>query len=191
MAETQELDLSRLLLPIHEDDHVQGSVDAPYTLVEYGDYQCPNCGHLFVAIRDLRAELGDELRIAFRHYPLSGIHRDAQMAAEAAEAAGAQDHFWEMHDLLFEHQNALRLKYLYQYAEQIDLDTKRFRSELKERRYEDLVREHFKRGVQNGVYSTPGLFINGIRYDGPLDIAILRSRIVSSGDGRVSPDQST
>ena len=191
MAETQELDLSRLLLPIHEDDHVQGSVDAPYTLVEYGDYQCPNCGHLFVAIRDLRAELGDELRIAFRHYPLSGIHRDAQMAAEAAEAAGAQNHFWEMHDLLFEHQNALKLKYLYRYAEQIDLDTKRFRSELKERRYEDLVREQFKRGVQNGVYSTPGLFINGIRYDGPLDIATLRSRIVSSGDGRVSQDQST
>jgi len=191
MPELQELGLSRLLLPIHEDDHVQGSADAPYTLVEYGDYQCPDCGRLFVAIRDLRAELGDGLRIAFRHYPLSGIHRDAQMAAEAAEAAGAQNHFWEMHDLLFENQNALRLKYLYRYAEQIGLDTKRVRSELKERRYEDLVREHFKRGVQNGVYSTPGLFINGIRYDGPLDIATLRSRIVSSGDGRVSPEQST
>ena len=184
MPGTQDdLSLSRLLLPIQKDDHVHGPEDAAYTLVEYGDYECPFCGRLFVSLRDLQAELDDSLRIAFRHYPLSGIHSHAQMAAEAAEAAGAQDRFWEMHDLLFENQNALTPKNLYRYAEQIGLDTKRFRDELKGRRYEDLVREHFRRGVQNGVYGTPGLFINGVRYNGPLDRDALRGQIVVSADG--------
>lgn len=183
MPETQELDLSRLLLPIHPDDHVRGPADAPYTLVEYGDYECPDCGRLFGVIRDLQAELGDMLRIAFRHYPLSGIHPHAQLAAEAAEAAGAQNHFWEMHDLLFKNQNALAPKDLYRYAEQLGLDTKRFRKELKGRRYEDFVREHFRRGVQNGVYGTPGLFVNGVRYDDALDLDTLRRQIVNSAHG--------
>ena len=93
MPDTQELDQSRLLLPIRADDHVKGPEDAPYTIVEYGDYECPLCGQFFISLRDLQAELGDSLRIAFRHYPLSGIHPRAQMAAEAAEAAGAQDRF--------------------------------------------------------------------------------------------------
>jgi protein-disulfide isomerase len=182
MPETQELDLSRLLLPIRSDDHVHGPADASYTLVEYGDYECPSCGQLFGVIRDLQAELGNTLRIAFRHYPFSGIHPHAQLAAEAAEAAGAQNRFWEMHDLLFENQNALAPKDLYRYAEQLRLDTKRFRDELKGRRYENLVREHFRRGVQNGVYGTPGLFVNGIRYTGALDLDTLRGKIVNSGD---------
>jgi len=183
MPDTQELDLSRLLLPIHADDHVQGPEDAAYTLVEYGDYECPDCGRLFFVIHDLQAELGETLRIAFRHYALSGIHPHAQMAAQAAEAAGAQNRFWEMHDLLFENQNALNSKDLYRYAERIGLDTKRFRDELKARRYEDLVREHFRRGVQNGVYRTPGLFVNGIRYSGLLDRDTLHHEIVVSADG--------
>ncbi|HEY3940527.1 MAG TPA: DsbA family protein, partial [Bryobacteraceae bacterium] len=173
-----ELDLSRLLLPVHDDDHVHGPADAAYTLVEYGDYQCPECGRLFIVIRDLQVELGATLRIAFRHYPLSGIHHQAQMAAEAAEAAGAQGRFWKMHDLLFENQGALKPKDLQRYAERIGLDAKRFRDELKAHTYENLVREHFQRGVQNGVYGTPGLFINGIRYSGARDLDTLRGRIV-------------
>jgi protein-disulfide isomerase len=186
MPETQELDPSRLLLPIHADDHVRGPADAAYTLVEYGDYECPACGRLFAVIRDLQPELSSMLRIAYRHYPLSGIHPHAQLAAEAAEAAGAQGRFWDMHDLLFQNQNALAPKYLYQYAEQIGLDAKRFRDELKARRYEDLVREHFRRGVQNGVYGTPGLFVNDVRYTGALDLDTLR-RIVNSNRGRKFP----
>ena len=183
MPETERLDLSRLYLPIHPDDHVHGRADAPYTLVEYGDYQCPDCGRLFAVIRDLQTELADLLRIAFRHYPLSGIHHHAQLAAEAAEAAGAQNRFWEMHDLLFENQDALAPKDLHRYAEQIGLDIKRFRDELKGRRYQSLVSEHFRRGVQNGVYGTPGLFVNGVRYAGALDFVTLRARIVNSGKG--------
>jgi protein-disulfide isomerase len=168
-----DLDLSKLLLPIQPDDHVQGAPDSRYTLVEYGDYECPDCGRLFETILALRAELGDELRLVFRHYPRSGIHRHAQQAAEAAEAAGGQGHFWEMHDLLFANQNALGTKDLYRHAERLSLDMRRFREELKHRTYEGRVREDFRRGVENGVYGTPGLFINGVRYDGARDQASL------------------
>ena len=162
-------DISRLLLPIQPDDHIQGAPDAGYTLVEYGDYECPDCGRLFITIRDLYAQLGHELRLVFRTYPLSGIHPHAEQAAEAAEAAGAQGRFWEMHDLLFANQSALRTKDLYQYAEQLSLDGQRFGDELKYRTYEDRVREDFRRGVANGVYATPALFINGVRDNSALE----------------------
>ncbi len=176
-----ELDLSRLLLPIHSGDHIQGSPDAPYTLVEYGDYECPNCGRLFYTLRNLHDILGDELRFAFRQYPLGGIHTHAQQAAEAAEAAGAQGRFWEMHDLLFENQKALRTKDLWRYAQQLSLDAQRFREELKNRTYEERVRQDFRRGVANGVYGTPGLFINGVRHNGALDHDSLLARLTGTG----------
>ena len=162
-------DLTRLLLPIHDEDHVRGPASAAFTLVEYGDYECPDCGRLFYIIRDLQASLGERLRIVYRHYPLSGIHPHAQEAAEAAEAAGAQGRFWEMHDLLFENQNALKRKDLITYSERLGLDSERFRLELKRGVYSDVVREDFRRGVQNGVYGTPGLFLNGVRHDGAWD----------------------
>src|SRR3954454_16918217 len=183
MPGMEKLDLSRRYLTVHPDDHLQGSADAAYTLIEYGDYQCPGCGRLFLVIRDLQAELGVMLRIAYRHYPFSGIHPQAQLGAEAAEAAGSKDRFWEMHGLLFENQNALAPKDLYRYAEQIGLDIKRFRDDVKARRYRDLVNEHFRRGVQDGVYGTPGLFINGIRHNGTLDLDTLRARIVTAESG--------
>jgi formate-nitrite transporter family protein len=179
----QELEYSKLLLPIQPDDHVLGAPEALYTLVEYGDYECPDCGQLFASLRVFKSELKDDLRLAFRHYPRSGIHPHAQQAAEAAEAAGAQGRFWEMHDLLFANQNGLAAKNLYRYAEQLSLDTKRFRNELKHGLYEQRVREDFRRGVANGVYGTPGLFINGIRYDGALDPDSLRTRFKESSDG--------
>src|ERR1700688_4501669 len=109
--------INTLLAPVSEDDHVQGPPSAGLTLVEYGDYECPDCGQLFEIIRDLQATLGDRLRIVYRHYPLSGSHPRAQEAAEAAEAAGAQGRFWEMHDLLFRNQNALSHKDLVGYGE--------------------------------------------------------------------------
>lgn len=173
----EDLECSKLLLPIQPDDHVQGPPDALYTLVEYGDYECPACGELFATIRDLRTRQEDGLRLVFRQYPRSGIHPHAQQAAEAAEAAGAQGHFWDMHGLLFANQNALTTKDLYRYAEQLSLDTHRFRDELKRRVYEERVREDFRRGVANGVYGTPGLFINGVRYDGRMDRDSLLARL--------------
>jgi protein-disulfide isomerase len=176
-AAQSELDLSHLLLPIQADDHVQGLPDARYTLVEYGDYECPGCGRLFVSLRDLHAELGDELRLVFRHYPLSGIHPHAQQAAEAAEAAGAQGRFWEMHDLLFQNQAALKAKDLKRYGQQLALNMQRFDEDLKQRAYEARVREDFRRGVVNGVYSTPGLFVNGVRYSGAMDRETVRAQL--------------
>jgi protein-disulfide isomerase len=177
MTSQDELDLSRLLLPIQPDDHIQGLADAQYTLVEYGDYECPQCGQLFVTLRDLHAELGDDLRLVFRHYPRSGIHRHAQAAAEASEAAGTQGRFWEMHNLLFQNQNALETKDLLRYAQQLSLDMQRFRGELKNRTYAERVREDFRRGVANGVYGTPSLFINGVRHDGTTDRDSLLARL--------------
>ncbi len=169
----EPLDTTRLLLPIHAEDHVYGTESAPFTLVEYGDYECPDCGRLFSIIHELQTTLGERLRIVYRHYPLGGIHPEAQEAAEAAEAAGTQGRFWEMHDLLFQNQNALKRKNLLAYAGNLGLDTDRFSRELKKRVYEDRVREDFRRGVQNGVYKTPGLFLNGVRHDGAWDRDIL------------------
>jgi protein-disulfide isomerase len=155
----------RLLLPIRPIDHAHGRDDAPYALVEYGDYECPDCGRLYGLLRDLQSDIASRLRVVFRHYPLSGIHHHAQQAAEAAEAAGAQGKFWEMHTLLFERQAALDTKDLIRYAGELKLDVQRFRNELKDQTYRDYVRADFIAGVQNGVYRTPGLFLNGVRYD--------------------------
>ena len=154
-----------LLLPIRPTDHILGPGDASYTLVEYGDYECPDCGRLYLILRDLQKDFAARLRVVFRHYPLSGIHHRAQEAAEAAEAAAAQGKFWEMHALLFERQNKLRTKDLIVYAGKMNLDVERFRKELKSHVYAERVRGDFIAGVQNGVYGTPGLFMNGVRYD--------------------------
>ena len=162
-----------LLNPVHDWDHIRGPADAAFTLVEYGDYECPACGHLFRILQDLQQEFGARLRLVYRHYPLSGIHKHAQMAAEAAEAAAAQGHFWEMHDLLFEHQDALDQKHLLHYAEQLGLDVDRFHRELKQGLYAERVRQDFIAGVQNGVNGTPGVFLNGVRQPSPFDEAPL------------------
>ena len=153
-----------LLLPIGPLDHAHGLEDARYTLVEYGDYECPDCGRLYLMLRNLQSDIASRLRVVFRHYPLSGIHHHAQQAAEAAEAAGAQGKFWEMHMLLFERQAALHTRDLIRYAGELNLDVQRFRNELKNQTYRDNVRADFIAGVQNGVYRTPGLFLNGVRY---------------------------
>src|ERR1700686_1855907 len=145
---------SRLLLPIRPLDHIHGPENAPHTLVEYGDYECPDCGRLYLVLRDLQMDIASRLRIVFRHYPLSGVHRHAQQAAEAAEAAAAQGKFWEMHTLLFERQQDLQTKDLLRYAGELNLDVERFRNELKSEAFSERVRADFRAGVQNGVYGT-------------------------------------
>jgi protein-disulfide isomerase len=177
LEEGAGLDLAALLLPIQPEDHVQGLADAPLTLVEYGDYECPACGSLFLTISRLLDQQAGQVRIVFRHYPLSGLHPYAQLAAEAAEASGAQGKFWEMHDLLFQYQDALDEKHLIGYAERLALDADRFRKDLKDRTFEQRVREDFRRGVANGVYGTPGLFVNGVRHDGALDAPSILTKL--------------
>ena len=137
----------------------------------------PELGRLSVILRDLQRDAPSRLRIVFRHYPLSGIHHHAQLAAEAAEAAGAQGKFGEMHTLLFERQQALQTKDLIRYAGELALDVERFRDELKNGTYSERVRADFIAGVQNGVYGTPGLFLNGVRYDGAWDKESLEMRL--------------
>jgi protein-disulfide isomerase len=165
--------ISRLSLPVNERDHIRGSATALVSLVEYGDYECPACGAAFPVVEELQRVLGDRLRFVFRHFPLTQIHPHAQGAAEAAEAAGAQEMFWEMHATLFTHQHALDGAHLIRYASSIGLDPASFVYALNGRAYEKRVREDFLSGVRSGVNGTPTFFIDGVRYDGPADFDLL------------------
>lgn len=161
-------------LPILPTDHVRGSSDAPLTLFEFGDYECPACGAAYVDILKLQGAFGVQLQFAFRHYPYAKIHPHAEVAAQAAEAAGAQGKFWEMHDLLFRDQSHLKLHDLLGRAESLALDLKRFQRELGDEVYLEQIRADFRSGVQNGVYATPGIFINGVRVNGETDFESLK-----------------
>lgn len=166
MSQPQGTDLT---MPVSARDHSQGPVDAPVTLVEYGDYECPYCGAAYPIIKEVQKQLGNQLRFVFRNFPLSSVHPHTEAAAEAAEAAGAQGQFWQMHDLLFEHQDQLGNAALRRYAEQLGLDVARFERELTGRDYEERVQEDFQSGVRSGVGGTPTFFINGSRYSGSWD----------------------
>jgi protein-disulfide isomerase len=156
----------QLTVPVGDDDHCAGPVDAPITLVEYGDFECPHCGRAYPKIKRIQKALGDKLCLVFRNFPLSESHPHAVHAAEAAEAAGAEDKFWEMHDLLFENQDALEDEDLVSYAEQIGLDAEKFTGDLRNEVYADEVRNDFRNGIRSGVNGTPTFFVNGERYDG-------------------------
>jgi protein-disulfide isomerase len=156
----------RLAPPVGEHDHVAGQADAPVTLVEYGDYECPHCGRAYPIVKAVQRRLGARLRFVFRNFPLAEAHPHAEHAAQAAEAAAAQGKFWEMHDLIFEHQDALEDEDLVQYAESLRLDAVRLARELLTGVYAKRVRDDFRSGVRSGVNGTPTFFLNGLRYDG-------------------------
>src|SRR3989442_13995744 len=121
---------SRRTFPVADRDHIQGPIDAPIALVEYGDYECPYCGEAYPIVKAIQEQLGERLCFVFRNFPLSNMHPYAEHAAEAAEAAGAQGKFWEMHDLLFENQDALHDEALAQYAQSLGLDAGRLLGEV-------------------------------------------------------------
>lgn len=150
---------------IGPDDHVAGPHDAPVTLVEYGDFECPYCGEAYPIVKEMQKRMGDQLRLAFRNFPLSESHPHALHAAEAAEAAGAQGNFWEMHDLLYENQDALGDRDLVRYAGALGLDARQLGRELEAGTFEEAVREDFRSGVRSGVNGTPTFFLNGVRSD--------------------------
>ncbi len=158
-------------------DHIRGSEDAPVTLVEYGDYECPYCGQAEVVIRELLESFGDDLRYVWRHLPLNDVHPHAQMAAEAAEAAAAQGAFWEMHDKLINHQDALEPLDLGRYAEALGLDVERFWDELRRRVHAARVAEDVASADASGVAGTPSFFINGRRHQGAYDIETLTEAV--------------
>jgi len=147
-------------------DHVRGPTDTPATLVEYGDFQCPYCGDAYPVVRELLERFGDQLGFVFRHMPLGDLHPRSQPAAQAAEAAGAQGRFWEMHDRLFTHQLELADVELRSHAEAIGLDLDRFDRELREGTHAKRVEDDYLSGVRSGVPSTPRFFLNGVIYLG-------------------------
>ncbi len=147
------------------------------TLVEYGDYECPYCGQAEVVIRELLDSFGDELRYVWRHLPLNDVHPNAQMAAEAAEAAAAQGAFWEMHDKLLDHQDELTPPDLARYAEELGLDVERFWDELRRREHAGRVAEDVASADASGVAGTPSFFINGRRHRGAYDIETLTAAV--------------
>jgi Na+/H+ antiporter NhaA len=159
-----------------ERDHIRGPEDAKVTLLEYGDLECPYCGQAEPVIRELLSDFGD-LRYVWRHLPLSDVHPHAQLAAEAAEAAGTQGKFWEMHDLLLEHSDDLRLRALLRYAEDLGLDLDRFREHLRKRKGAGRIAEDVESADQSGVSGTPTFFINGRRHYGAYDIATLSEAV--------------
>jgi protein-disulfide isomerase len=158
-------------------DHVRGPDDAPVTLVEYGDFECSYCGQAERVIRELLGSHGDEVRYVWRHLPLNDVHPNAQLAAEAAEAAGAQGKFWEMYDLLLSHQDELGPRYLARYATDLGLDVERFRDELRRREYAARVSRDVASADESGVSGTPTFFINGRRHYGVYDIDALTDAV--------------
>ena len=163
--------------PVGKRDHAQGPSSAAVTLVEYGDYQCPFCGDVSPIVRKLQKQFGDQLRFVFRNFPQTKVHAYAQRAAEAAEAAGGQGKFWEMHDYLYEHQQALDAENLMQAAVAIGLDKVRFSRDLAERAYADRVQQDVQSGIDSGVGGTPTLFVNGVRNDDEDDFETLKEKI--------------
>lgn len=157
---------TKLALSVSQRDHVRGPGSAPLTLVEYGDFECPHCGRAYGVVKDLEEELGTQLRVVFRHFPLATIHPFAELAAQAAEAAGEQGKFWEMHDILFENQEALAPENLIEYAQALALDLADFEEALRSGRHVPRVKEDFISGVRSGVNGTPAFFVNGQRHDG-------------------------
>ncbi|QCS44482.1 formate/nitrite transporter family protein [Natrinema versiforme] len=174
--------VSTLAVPVTERDHVRGPDDAPLTLVVYGDFECPSCGDLYPVIKRIQDRLGDKLRFVFRHFPLTEAHPHALRAAEAAEAAAAQGMFWEMHDILYEHQDALTDEDLTRYADELGLDTEQLTRELDVGVHEERIEEDVASGAHSGVNGTPTVFINGRRYNGPLKHDPLFEAIVQAGD---------
>ncbi|MFL6423423.1 MAG: DsbA family protein [Nitrososphaeraceae archaeon] len=170
----KQKEVKELTIPVNiGSDHIRGSVnDVSITLIEYGDYECPYTGMAYPIVKEIMREFGNgKICFVFRNFPLSDIHPHAQYAAEAAEAAAAQDKFWQMHDYLFEHQKALDDGHLLEYAQKIGLeDIHKFKDDISRHVYAPLIEESLKGGIDSGVEGTPTFFINGVRYEDSFDL---------------------
>jgi protein-disulfide isomerase len=159
-----------LKLPVGPRDHIQGSPDAPVTMVEYGDYECPHCARAHPILKLVQKRVGHLLLFAFRNFPLTEIHPHAEQAAEAAESAGAHGRFWPMHDMIYEHRqdgpDALEVEALATYASMIGLNPVGMIQDVADHTYLPRIRDDFMSGVRSGVNGTPTFFINGVRFDG-------------------------
>jgi protein-disulfide isomerase len=174
----QEKTMATLKVPVTATDHIQGDPKAPVVLVEYGDYQCPHCGHAHPIVQRIQKHFGAKLAFVFRNFPLSEMHPEAEPAAEAAEFAGTHEKFWPMHDALFENQDELGEALYLQWAEALKLPPDQLDAALAGHKFKSHIREDFQGGVRSGVNGTPTFFINGHRHDGPFDYEVLVEAIV-------------
>ena len=154
-----------LAVPVSAVDHALGAEHSPVTVVEYGDFECPTCKQAAPAVKVMLDRFSSRVRFVFRHFPVEAAHPHAMHAAQAAEAAGGQQKFWPMHDLLFENQRHLKMANLREYAERLQLDMPRFIAELDDEIYLQRVREHMQGGVQSHVRGTPTFYVNGVIQD--------------------------
>lgn len=157
--------MDKLQTPVSDDDHILGLEDAHVTVVQYGDYECPDCHRANRTMRELARPIENKIRFVFRHFPLMNIHPRALRAAEAAEAAAAQGNFWEMHEQLFINPHKLEDKHLHGYAKSIGLDVKRFEKEMEEKIYAGKIFKAYQQGLISGVTGTPTFYINDVRYN--------------------------
>jgi len=169
--------VTKLLIAVHPEDHLQGDPAAPCTLVEYGDYECPSCGLAYPMVKKLQRHFGKRLALVFRNFPLTQIHPWAEPAAEVAEFAARYDKFWQMHDQLFENQSRLSNALFLELAENLDLSPTELQAAVAGRIYREQVRQEVSGGIRSGVNGTPTFFINGQRHNGPHDFDTL-SRVI-------------
>jgi protein-disulfide isomerase len=179
-AEENE-EIGKLNLPVNDRDHIQGPRTASVNLVEYGDYECPYTGQAYPIVKEIQKRLGDKLLFVFRNFPLREIHPHAQHAAEAAEAAAAQGKFWDMHDYLFEHQQALDDNHLLKYAAALGIDTDKFRKEMSGHNHASQIDKSLGEGIASGVEGTPTFFINGVKHNDSWDQETLLAAINKKG----------
>jgi len=169
--------MSQLTPAVNKNDHAEGTPDAALTFTEYGDFECPHCGAAYPVVKKLQKHFGPQLRLVFRHFPLSNAHPHAFAAAVAAEAAGRQGQFWAMHDVLFENQEQLNDRAFYAFAKSLGLDAGRFAEDMQDPALAEKVEADFESGMRSGVNGTPTFFLGRSRYNGGYDYASLRQAI--------------
>jgi protein-disulfide isomerase len=176
--------MTTLQNPVTSADHIQGNPDAPVVVVEYGDYQCPYCGEAYSVVKALQKHFGKKLALAFRNFPLTRVHPEAESAAETAEFTGAHGRFWEMHDILYENQDALGPDLYATAVKELGLSETELSQALRQHAFAEKIRADFVGGLKSGVNGTPSFFINGKRHDGAFDFATLVAAIDAELSGR-------
>jgi protein-disulfide isomerase len=171
--------MSKLRVAVNSSDHIQGNASAPIELIEYGDYQCPHCGHAYPIIKSIQKKMGDKLKFVFRNFPLTESHPNAVNAAVASEAAAIQNKFWEMHDHLFQYQSRLDDESLIKYAGQLKLNVEQFENDFEKPELLKKVDADFESGARSGVNGTPSFFINGEKYNDSWEEEILLTYLKS------------
>lgn len=172
--------MSKLIIPVSAEDHIQGDEKAAITLVEYGDYECPYCGTAYSIVKRIQKHFGSRLRFVFRNFPLVESHPHAGIAAITAEFAATQNKFWEMHDILYEHQENLDIPDLLGYAKKLSLSATDLQVAIEKETFNEKIKKDFIGGVRSGVNGTPTFFINGIRFNDSFEYENLLSALTKA-----------